>query len=43
METNDGLRNHLYEKICEKAILEYKTGNVGIDDIEYTKEVVGDE
>jgi recombination protein RecA len=43
METNDGLRNHLYEKICEKAILEYKTGNVGIDDVQFTKEVIGDE
>ena len=43
METNDGLRNHLYKQICEKSILQYQTGNVGIDDIEYTKEVVGDE
>ena len=43
METNDGLRNHLYEQICEKAILEYKTGNVGIDDVQFTKEVIGDE
>ena len=43
METNDGLRNHLYEKICEKAILQYKTGNVGIDDVQFTKEAIGDE
>ena len=43
MESNDGLRNHLYEKICEKAILQYKTGNVGIDDVQFTKEAIGDE
>jgi recombination protein RecA len=43
METNDGLRNHLYKQICEKCILEYQKGNVGIDDIEYTGEVIGDE
>jgi recombination protein RecA len=43
METNDGLRNHLYKQICEKCILEYQKGNVGIDDVEYTGEVIGDE
>ena len=43
MENNDGLRNHLYKQICEKCILEYQKGNVGIDDIEYTGEVIGDE
>jgi recombination protein RecA len=43
METNDGLRNHLYKQICEKCILEYQKGKVGIDDIEYTGEVIGDE
>ena len=26
METNDGLRNHLYKQICEKCILEYQKG-----------------
>jgi recombination protein RecA len=43
MESNDGLRNHLYKQICEKSILQYQTGKVGIDDVEYTKEVIGDE
>lgn len=43
MESNDGLRNHLYKQICEKTILQYKKGNIGIDDVEYTKEVIGDE
>ena len=43
MENNDGLRNHLYKQICEKCILEYQKGKVGIDDIEYTGEVIGDE
>jgi recombination protein RecA len=43
MESNDGLRNHLYKQICKKTILQYKKGNIGIDDVEYTKEVIGDE
>ena len=43
MESNDGLRNHLYKQICEKTILQYKKGNIGIDDVEYTKEIIGDE
>ena len=43
MESNDGLRNHLYKQICEKTILQYKKDNIGIDDVEYTKEVIGDE
>jgi recombination protein RecA len=43
MESNNGLRNHLYKQICEKTILQYKKDNIGIDDVEYTKEVIGDE
>jgi len=43
MESNDGLRSHLYKQICKKTILQYKKGNIGIDDVEYTKEVIGDE
>jgi recombination protein RecA len=43
MENNDGLRNHLYKQICEKSVLQYQKGDVGIDDVEYTKEVIGDE
>ena len=43
MESNDGLRNHLYKQICEKTILQYKKDNIGIDDVEYTKEIIGDE
>jgi recombination protein RecA len=39
MESNNGLRNHLYKQICEKTILQYKKDNIGIDDVEYTKEV----
>ena len=32
-----------YEKICEASILKYQTEELGIDDVEYTDEVVGDE
>ena len=36
------LEDYLYEKICEASILKYQTEELGIDDVEYTDEVVGD-
>ena len=43
MEKNDELREHLYEQICEHQILKYKRIPAGIDDVEITTEVLGDE
>ena len=37
------LEDYLYDKICEASILKYQTEELGIDDVEYTDEVVGDE
>tara|TARA_A100001035_G_scaffold265197_1_gene247147 strand:+ start:251 stop:1360 length:1110 start_codon:yes stop_codon:yes gene_type:complete len=37
------LEEYLYDKICEASILKYQTEELGIDDVEYTDEVVGDE
>ena len=37
------LEEYLYGKICEASILKYQTEELGIDDVEYTDEVVGDE
>ena len=39
----EDFKTHCYELICEKCILAYQKGKVGIDDIEYTGEVIGDE
>ena len=38
---NDELREYVYELICDKVILKYKE-KLGIDDVEYTDEVLGD-
>ena len=35
------LEDYLYEKICDASILKYQTEELGIDDVEYTDEVVG--
>ena len=43
LEENDGLKEHLYDLICEASILKYQTKDMGIDDVVYTNEVVGDE
>ena len=43
LEENDGLKEHLYDKICDASILKYKSADLGIDDVVYTDEVVGDE
>ena len=43
IEENDGLKEHLYDKICDASILKYKSADLGIDDVVYTDEVVGDE
>ena len=43
IEENDGLKEHLYDKICDASILKYQSANLGIDDVVYTDEVVGDE
>ena len=37
------LEDYLYDKICEASILKYQTEELGIEDVEYTDEVVGDE
>jgi len=33
----------LYDLICEASILKYQSVDLGIDDVEYTDEVVGDD
>ena len=38
---NDELREYVYQLICDKVILQYKE-KLGIDDVEYTDEVLGD-
>jgi len=38
---NDELREYVYELICDKVILKYKE-KLGIDDVEFTDEVLGD-
>ena len=43
MEKNSELREHLYSLICEHQILKYKSIPAGIDDVEITTEVLGDE
>ena len=43
LEENDGLTEYLYDKICDVSILKYKSADLGIDDVVYTDEVVGDE
>jgi recombination protein RecA len=43
LEETDGLEEHLYNVICNASILKYQTEDLGIDDVEYTDEVVGDE
>ena len=42
LEERPELEEHLYDKICEASILKYQTEELGIDDVEYTDEVVGD-
>jgi recombination protein RecA len=39
--SNDELREYVYKLICDKVILKYKE-KLGIDDVEYTDEVLGD-
>ena len=41
LEENDGLKEHLYNLICEVSILKYQSKDLGIDDVVYTDEVVG--
>ena len=43
LEERPELEDYLYDKICEASILKYQTEELGIDDVEYTDEVVGDE
>ena len=42
LEEHDGLKEYLYDKICDVSILKYKSADLGIDDVVYTDEVVGD-
>ena len=39
--SSDELREYVYKIICDKVILQYKE-KLGIDDVEFTDEVVGD-
>ena len=43
LEEVDGLQEHLYDLICEASILKYQSADLGIDDVVYTDEVIGDE
>jgi recombination protein RecA len=43
LEETDGLKEHLYDLICEVSILKYQSKDLGIDDVVYTDEVVGDD
>ncbi len=43
LEETDGLKEYLYDLICEVSILKYQSKDLGIDDVVYTDEVVGDE
>ena len=43
LDESPELEDYLYEKICDASILKYQTEELGIDDVEYTDEVVGDE
>jgi len=38
---NEELKTHLYQLICDKVILQYQEKR-GIDDVEFTDEVLGD-
>ena len=40
LEKNEELREEVYNKICDATIMEYKTDNLGIDDIELSTEPV---
>ena len=39
---DEELKSYVFDLICNKVILQYKTEDMGIDDIEYTDEIVGD-
>jgi recombination protein RecA len=40
LNDNDTLRDEVYNKICDTTIMEYKTDNLGIDDIELSTEPI---
>lgn len=40
LSDNDTLRDEVYNKICDTTIMEYKTDNLGIDDIELSTEPI---
>ena len=40
LEGDDTLRDEIYNKICDATIMEYKTDNLGIDDIELSTEAI---
>ena len=41
LDETDGLKEYLYDLICEVSILKYQSADLGIDDVVYTDEVVG--
>jgi recombination protein RecA len=41
LDETDGLKEYLYDLICEVSILKYQSKDLGIDDVVYTDEVVG--
>ena len=40
MENNPGIQNEIYHKICNALIMEYKTDELGIDDIEISTDPI---
>ena len=42
MLDKDEFRKYCYDMICDKVILKYTKADLGIDDVELTKEVLGD-
>ena len=38
LEDDQNLKDEVYNKICDKVIMEYKVDNFGIDDLEHTDE-----
>ena len=40
VDSNDGLKEEIYDKMCTAAIMEYKSDELGIDDIELSEEPV---
>jgi hypothetical protein len=42
MLEDEEFKSYCYKLICDKVILKYTKADLGIDDVEITKEVLGD-